>query len=296
MNSASGGKVLKEFGSLDIGTETERLETTSTEKVRFEDLIFDGFSLTVVTKTESMKILYDGNQMTFEDEKGELLAIRQNGNKIKFSDEKYSSYAINMDDNSSQFKLNVYNQSMDIFFAEDGFRMLGSGNVLGTTQYPDRVKLMDGYERFASSRGYIWSRSVPLLKDTLLVGYGPDMFAIKFPQHDYIGKINAYDNPSIIVDKPHNLYLQIGINTGVVSLLALLAVFGMYIFDSLKLYVKRDISTYLEHIGVGAVTGVIAYLGAAFFNDQIISVAPLFYVMIGLGIAVNYMVKKQKQV
>jgi O-antigen ligase len=200
-----------------------------------------------------------------------------------------------MDDNSSQFELNVYNQSLDIFFAEDGFRMLGSGRVLGTTQYPDRVKLMDGYERFASSRGYIWSRSLPLLKDTLLIGYGPDMFAIKFPQHDYIGKINAYDNPSIIVDKPHNLYLQIGINTGVVSLLALLAVFGMYIFDSLKLYLKRDISTYLEHIGVGAVTGVIAYLGAAFFNDQIISVAPLFYVMVGLGIAVNHMVKNQEQ-
>ncbi|HBH12556.1 MAG TPA: polymerase, partial [Clostridiales bacterium] len=109
----------------------------------------------------------------------------------------------------------------------------------------------------------------------------------------YVGKINAFDNESIIVDKPHNMYLQIGINTGFISLLALLAIYLMYFIDSMKLYYKRNLTTLMDYVGIGAFTGVMAYLGAAFFNDQIISVAPLFYVMVGLGIAINGLIRKQ---
>jgi len=108
-----------------------------------------------------------------------------------------------------------------------------------------------------------------------------------FPQYDYVGKLNSFTNHRTIVDKPHNMYLQIGINTGVLSLISLLAVFVMYAADSFKVYFKRDINTFMEYIGVGAFTGVMGYLAAGMFNDQIISVAPLFYVMLGLGMAAN---------
>ena len=131
------------------------------------------------------------------------------------------------------------------------------------------------------------------MKDTLLVGNGPDTYAIVFPQKDYVGKMNAYDNESIVVDKPHNMFIQIGVNTGVVSLIALLSVFLMYFIDSMKLYWKRDVKTFLDHMGIGCVIAMVSYLGAGFFNDQIISVAPLFYVVVGLGIAINELVKKQ---
>jgi hypothetical protein len=293
MNAASGGRVLREFGSLDIGAETQRLETGSQERPRFENLIFDGDSLAIITAAESIKILYDGTQMTFEDMEGNPLAIRITGQYIVFSDEKYFDYLIKLEEDKGKFNVQAYNQSFDIYFTADGFRMAGSGGVLGVTDHPSRLSIMDGYERFASSRGYIWSRSLPMLKQTFFVGYGPDMFTIKFPQRDYIGKINAFDNPSIIVDKPHNMYLQIGINTGFISLLALLAVYLMYFIDSLRLFYKRDLKTLLDYVGIGAFTGMMAYLGAAFFNDQIISVAPLFYVMVGLGIAINGIIKKQ---
>jgi len=89
------------------------------------------------------------------------------------------------------------------------------------------------------------------------------------------------------------MYLQIGINTGLMSLLALLALYLMYFIDSMKIYFKRDINSFLEYVGVGAFTGIMAYLAAGIFNDQIISVAPLFYSMVGLGLAVNRLVEKQ---
>jgi hypothetical protein len=293
MNAASGGRVLREFGSLDIGAETQRLETGSQERPRFENLIFDGNSLAIITAAESIKILYDGTQMTFEDMEGNPLAIQITGQYITFDDTKYINYILKLEEDKGKFNVQAYNQSFDIYFTADGFRMAGSGGVLGVTDHPSRLSIMDGYDRFASSRGYIWSRSLPMLKHTFFVGYGPDMFTIKFPQRDYVGKINAYNNPSIIVDKPHNMYLQIGINTGFISLLALLAVYLMYFIDSMKLYYKRDLKTLLDYVGIGAFTGMMAYLGAAFFNDQIISVAPLFYVMVGLGIAINGIIRKQ---
>jgi len=172
--------------------------------------------------------------------------------------------------------------------------MAGSSSVLRKTDYPDKLDIFDGRERFASSRGYIWSRTIPMLKDTMLIGHGPDTYAIEFPQYDYVGKLNAFPNHRMIVDKPHNMYLQIGVNTGVVSLLALLALYLMYFIDSMKIYFKRDINSFLDYVGVGAFVGIMAYLAAGMFNDQIISVAPLFYSMVGLGLAVNRLLKKEE--
>jgi O-antigen ligase len=291
MNAFSNGRVLKEFQSLRLSLETERLENTNKKNVFIKDLIFDEYSLQVVTSRESLTILYDGNQITFEDTEGQPLAIKKIGKNITFPDERYFNYIIKLDTENHNFEADIYNQSFKIYFVNDGFRMIGSGGVLGVTDYPDRLRFLDGYERFGSSRGYIWSRSVPILKETLLIGKGPDMYTIVFPQKDYVGKMIAFDNESMIVDKPHNMYLQVGINTGVLSLLALLAVYGMYFFDSMKIYTRRRMTTFIDHVGVGTFTAVMSYLGAAFFNDQIISVAPLFYVMVGLGIAINQQVK-----
>ena len=69
-------------------------------------------------------------------------------------------------------------------------------NIYCFFSHLDEVKIAPGaiftsHESFASSRGYIWSRTIPLLKETLFIGTGADTFVIAFPQDDYIGKINS---------------------------------------------------------------------------------------------------------
>ena len=59
-----------------------------------------------------------------------------------------------------------------------------------------------GKEKLGSARGYIWSRSLPLMMDSLLIGQGPDTFFAEFPQGDLLGKLYAYDSAQTIVDKP----------------------------------------------------------------------------------------------
>ena len=152
----------------------------------------------------------------------------------------------------------------------------------------------EGYERLGSSRAYIWSRTLPLLKDTIFIGHGPDTYAMYFPQDDVIGKLKFFSNPEIIVDKPHNLYLQIAVNTGIISLLALLYLWGDYIFSSFVLYNNSDLSSWKNRLGIALMGAVTAYLTAGFFNDSVISVAPVFWIILGLGISINYLAKEDK--
>jgi len=146
--------------------------------------------------------------------------------------------------------------------------------------------------RFASNRGYIWSRTLPLLKDTLFIGFGPDTFAAHFPNHDYLGKLKVWGSGVYtMIEKPHNLFLQIAINSGLISLAAILALLGAYFYESFKLYRNSGFNTFSESVGVSACAAVIAYLVAGIFNDSIAGIAPVFWSILGLGIATNQIVK-----
>ena len=159
--------------------------------------------------------------------------------------------------------------------------------------YPETVSFFNGKEKLGSSRVYIWSRSIPLLKNNLLLGSGPDTFIFQFPQNDLFGKYYAYDNPNVIVDKPHNLYLQIALNEGLIALLAFLAIMLIYIIDSMKLYALKNEYSKTHVLGIATFLGVIGYLFAGLFNDSVISVAPIFWIILGVGIALNYISRKE---
>lgn len=144
-----------------------------------------------------------------------------------------------------------------------------------------------GIERLGSNRGYIWSRSIPLLKKYILIGAGCDSFALAFPQWDVVNKLKFLSNPYIIVDKPHNMYLQIGINTGVVSLIIMLGLFGYYILETTKRVLDGSSKSVMA-LRLGTLAGVTAYLIAGLTTDSMVAVAPVFWMMLGLGFGINY--------
>lgn len=153
------------------------------------------------------------------------------------------------------------------------------------------------HEGFGSGRGYIWSRSLPLLKDRLFIGSGADTYCLVFPHKDYVGKINApgwADNTHIIVDKPHDMYIQTGVNTGIISLIAELVLFFGYVGWCFKIYLRKEINDFTSLIGVGIFIGICGFLIAALFNDSSVSVAPMFWGLLGTGIAINFMLSKKE--
>lgn len=144
----------------------------------------------------------------------------------------------------------------------------------------------EGVERLGSNRGYIWSRSIPLLKKNIILGSGTDCFVFEFPQNDVRSKLNYLGNPYVIIDKPHNMFLQIGINTGLISLVVMLAIFVLYIVQTIK-RVFKERSQALNAVRLGILAGVVAYLMAALATDSVVSVAPVFWVLLGTGFGAN---------
>jgi len=143
-----------------------------------------------------------------------------------------------------------------------------------------------------SGRGYIWGRTIPMLKTYLIKGSGADNYPLAFPQDDFVAKLRNGSDASLVIDKPHNMYMQIGINTGVISLIALTSVWILYIISSLKLYTKTSFDSLEKIIGASCLVSIIGYLIAAIFNDHIVSVSPLFWLILGIGISINIRLQK----
>lgn len=149
----------------------------------------------------------------------------------------------------------------------------------------------EGKEKIGSSRGYIWSRTLPLLKNCLITGYGPDTYTYVFPQNDVLAKYYSYSQFNegfyITVDKPHNMYLQIFYSSGLISLLAFLGIMIFYLVDCFRLYAWKREYRMEQVMGISVMLGVVGYLAAGLFNDSIVGVAPVFWILLGVGAALN---------
>ncbi len=173
-------------------------------------------------------------------------------------------------------------------------------NNLGNLVDMDKIPHL-GFEnnpRWGSGRGYIFSRTFPMMKDTALIGHGADTYCLYFPHKDYVGKYNSgsySDNINIIVDKPHNMYMGSWIGTGGISVIALLAMFGIYLAQSFRLYFRNKFSAddFISFAGAGIFFGIFGFLFSALVDDSTVSVMPMFYTLLGTGIVINIILKRR---
>lgn len=116
-----------------------------------------------------------------------------------------------------------------------------------------------------SGRVFMWSKTVPMLKGTILIGDGPATYPHYFAQHTERAKKMGYDG--LVVDRPHNMYLNIWQNSGLVSLIFLISAILVRIKNA------RDKAYKFAAIG---------FLIAGLFTDSVPSVTPYFAAFLGL--------------
>lgn len=188
-----------------------------------------------------------------------------------------------------------YEQNPMFWFrgTDDGARLVNPYTLKSAEmQYPPVAEYFKGKEKIGSMRGYIWGRTIPLMKDTFLVGYGPDNFVFKFPQYDYLGKYYAYGTTNMVITRPHNLYLQVFINNGGLAFLAFMAIIILYVVDCFKLYCFKKFYTAEQGLGTALFLAVAGYLGAGMFNDSLKHISVVFWILLGAGAAVNAICRK----
>lgn len=261
-------------------------ETTAPEKLKIDYIKTDEANVTFSFVGNAVTVVTDGKDVTgVVDADGKDLGL---SNRFMTVESKYD------DEAKARYVLVTTASYVWNFGLYEGKIYYISPSGMGI-----KLKEIESFgfknnQGFATYRGYIWSRTLPLIKDTLFIGHGADTFPIYYPQDDYAGRYNIgylSNDVSIMIDKPHSLYLATAVNTGVISLVALLAVYGIYLWESFKIYRKREFTDYKHFIGFGLYVAIVGVMIDGLINDGMVSIMPVVYCLMGIGFALNRMIK-----
>ena len=231
---------------------------------------------------------------TITDESGKPLYLTKIDGKdgdFQVLDERFHDYVIlSLVRAEDGMVVNVTTKETNWYFLYDGngFRYANKvGKYVDLNPVPHSGLIKD--YSFGSYRGRIWATAIPMLKHHLLLGAGADCFTFAFPQNDYVTLYNQFEGKSLnlVTDKAHNLYMQYWVNTGLISLLAWLAMVCMYLMGAVKYFKKHGFVTFVDYVNGGIFCGIIGFLATAFFNDGSVNTMPMFYTMLGTGFAIN---------
>lgn len=230
-----------------------------------------------------VKITYDG-QIGFEDGMNHRIdceydSSSENVTNYKLVKAPYDFLSVEVS-KDKEFDVMVLKPYKIYFFIYQG-KFLWISSNREAKDIVDQKNLVEGAESLGSGRGYIWMQSLPLALEHAVIGTGPDNFAFAFPQQDPAGKA-MMGNANVYIDKPHNLYLKVLIELGVLGLASL----GYLIFSALKgfSYEKAKID-----YSFGIKAALLSFCISSLFNDSIPSTTPIMMILIGLGIGAKQM-------
>lgn len=222
-------------------------------------------------------------ELKVTDQNGANVAIEQETeNIIRLLEEKYDEIEVEYGYfDSGYYGFVIHDGDYNFAFLDiDGQYGYYYRNVvadLDTTKI-ERIQVMDGYEKFASGRGYIWSRTIPLLKYHLLLGSGRDTFVYEFPNDDVLGKANLNAGGNVVT-RPHNIYLQMMVQDGVLGTLLCMFAGLYYLWRFIKMKKLRE-----DAMQFAVFLAVFAYGCMGGGNDSLVIVTPLVWMMMGIGI------------
>ena len=276
----------------------------------------ENYKLTDITlNDDDFVITYDGHKLSVKylhndentyyleltDENGQNVAygINADNSGYDIEDERFSDihFIVTTNaDNEVGFSVRAENLDMFIMYSEQ------DQTYYYINAYGGQCKLESGekwdcplFHMFGglSGRGYIWSKSLPILKKTLLIGSGPDTFAFMYPQLDYVDEMQNGRGHDILT-KPHDMYIQMGVQTGVLGLLAFLTFYLIYFVRSVMIYRKMEYDTWAKRFGIAIFIGSISFMMAGVLHDSTCGVSVVYWTLLGIGSACNAIVKKEQ--
>lgn len=132
-----------------------------------------------------------------------------------------------------------------------------------------------------SGRLYIWGKTMELLKDKPLFGYGSDSLMYNFPHYN-IDARGGLGTEDILADKPHNVYVGLTFGTGIIGLLSMLALVVITVGAALKVAIQKN-NAPIFILGAAWV----AYLVQSMFNDSLPGITGVAFVLAGIMFAMT---------
>ncbi len=137
------------------------------------------------------------------------------------------------------------------------------------------------HNRFASHRGYIWSRTLPLVFKRP-IGYGSDSFIDVFPNQDLVVRDFVGFDKYLGIDKPHSIYLNMLSNNGLLYLVGFLGIVILTLSEKLKLLFNKDgIKTHFIALII-FISGCVAYLINGLATDNTVIIILIFWIYLSV--------------
>ncbi|MDF2651890.1 MAG: hypothetical protein K0Q73_7695 [Paenibacillus sp.] len=302
LNNAIGGVIGNKMQSTETESESSLSDNGGeTLKHKLDYIITEGDNIILGYDGDTINIetfFNDPGSVVITDSSGTTLTVSpvENTSAFQLNDARFNWVKVQpvKDENNNYYLvLTTDEQDWPFLVTKDGPKFMnGLGKLVDMKKETPSIGWKSNPD-FGSGRGFIWSRSLPMTKETLVLGHGADTYCIYFPHNDYVGKYNAGWDINLIVDKPHNMYMGITIGTGGISLLALLVLWGFYLVQGIRIYWRQEYKSFTSYVGIGILLGICGFLAAGLVNDTSVSVMPMFYGLLGTGIVTNMILENQ---
>lgn len=286
LNICSGGAFIK---LVNIGmTNNDAFIEAGDERYIINDISLDENCL-VITGEDSKLIIEYSNQFTFYDENMNVLDIKSEDNIIRFIDEPYNQIELEILYNKVQHMMLVevdagYKESIDFYIDNGIFKGVGADgkpvdDISGKYTESKINNLFTG-------RGYIWINTISMIDEVVFIGKGFGNYINVFKQYDYVGLLKSQGTTNIIIDRPHNMFLQYCIDIG---LIGTVAIFCMLIFILIS-WLKQNLKCGRDEriLSLSTFFSIIIFLIFAMLNDSLVVLSPYMWIFLGINVSMQY--------
>jgi O-antigen ligase len=116
-------------------------------------------------------------------------------------------------------------------------------------------------------RFFLWDKSIAMAKANPLLGVGLGQWRLTFPAYGKIQQFRESDEGPVEIHfrRPHNDYVWVLTETGMIGLLSYLAILGVAIIYALKIYFKSDDANN-RALAIFMLFGIIGHMVTSFFS------------------------------
>lgn len=169
-----------------------------------------------------------------------------------------------------------YDDPVEVYAAENSLYYIDfKGSLLNEIPQP-QINIGEKVGSVFTGRGYIWLSCFPVLKEVFLLGKGIGSFPFVYPQSEVAGMLNIHGSADYCIEQAHSWYLQVAVNSGILSLICLFYVFAC-VFRKGNKEINEE-TCWKNFI----FWGVLAYLLAGIVNNSCVAGAPLFWLLLGV--------------
>ena len=294
-------KTNEDFGNRFEEVVNNGVSTKLTIEEKHQNLAKDHFVLKNIRQEGSSLVLddYSGNTLTVEGytkDSGDI-AIRfydTDGQPLDsyidkekshcFEDERYQFVKIKFSVTDKLYIDLGYDKNMIFQYEDDKFKP-----YVHSLYTQETINNYSGPEFFKkdlsafTGRYYIWGATISMLGDCIFIGKGSGNYVTCFPQYDYVSLLEVYKTPAMVVNKPHNWYLGVAVDSGVISLAVLLTLLFAFLIKGFGAVVLHPVKDRFTHLRLGVYVSVIAFMVVGIVNDSYVCVSPVFWFIFGVG-------------